>query len=118
MDELTCQSRLIPAEEAQRTGCFTSLPIRVHPRNGIADGATVKFTADWAKHVHDGREKRTHFCPSPVGNWNSFLYPEALPERLGTVSYLLDLGLIHDGEFTEWGHVYQLVGMWLTCLVG
>ncbi|KAJ6050483.1 uncharacterized protein N7446_010592 [Penicillium canescens] len=96
MDELTYQSRLIPTEEAQRTGCFTSLPIRIHPRNDIADGATAKFTADWAKHVHDGREKRTHFCPSPVGNWNSFLYPEALPERLGTVSYLLDLGLIHD----------------------
>ncbi|KAJ6020290.1 hypothetical protein N7499_003571 [Penicillium canescens] len=96
MDELTYLSRLIPTEEAQQTGCFTSLPIRVHPRNDIADGATVKFTADWAKHVRDGREKRTHFCVSPVGNWNSFLYPEAIPERLGTVSYLLDLGLIHD----------------------
>ncbi|KAL7760870.1 hypothetical protein ACKLNR_007405 [Fusarium oxysporum f. sp. zingiberi] len=96
MDELTYQSRLISREEAQRTGCFTSLPIRIHLRNDIADAATAKFIADWAKHFHDGREKRTHFCPSPVGNWNSLLYPEAMPERLGAVSYLSDLGLIHD----------------------
>ncbi|EXL91788.1 isoprenoid synthase domain-containing protein [Fusarium oxysporum II5] len=96
MDELTYQSRLIPREEAQRTGCFTSLPIRIHPRNDIADAATAKFIAEWAKHFHDGREKRARFCPSPVGNWNSLLYPEAMPERLGAVSYLLDLGLIHN----------------------
>nr|P9WER6.1 RecName: Full=Fusoxypene synthase; Short=FS; Includes: RecName: Full=Sesterterpenoid synthase; Includes: RecName: Full=Geranylfarnesyl diphosphate synthase; Short=GFDP synthase; AltName: Full=Bifunctional terpene synthase FoFS; Short=BFTS FoFS [Fusarium oxysporum]UPT51558.1 geranylgeranyl pyrophosphate synthase [Fusarium oxysporum] len=96
MDQLSYQSRLIPPEEAQQTGCFTSLPIRIHPRNDIADAATAKFIADWAKHVGDGREKRTHFCPSRVGNWNSLLYPEGLPERLGSVSYLLDLGLIHD----------------------
>ncbi|KAM5528310.1 geranylgeranyl pyrophosphate synthetase [Fusarium oxysporum f. sp. phaseoli] len=96
MDELEYQSRLIPKWEAQKTGCFTSLPIRIHPRNDIADAATAKFIADWTKYIKDGRENRTHFCPSPVGNWNSLLYPEGLPERLGSVSYLLDLGLIHD----------------------
>ncbi|KAL1796230.1 hypothetical protein ACET3X_004770 [Alternaria dauci] len=44
----------------------------------------------------DGRELHTHFSFSPVGNWSSLIYPEAIPERLGVLAYLSDLGLIHD----------------------
>lgn len=97
MEPLTYQSSLIPPIQANKTGCFTTLPIRIHPRNDLADAATHRFIREWAKHVGDGREKKTHFSFSSVGNWSALIYPEAIPERLGVLAYLSDLGLIHDG---------------------
>lgn len=54
---------------------------------------------DWAREMSDGRETRTFFSFSPAGNWSSLIYPEAIPERLGVLAYLSDLGLIHDGMY-------------------
>ncbi|KAK8091906.1 Ophiobolin F synthase [Apiospora hydei] len=98
MEPLSYQSKLVPADEASRTGCFTTLPIRIHPRDDLADTASHRFVRDWAREIGDGREKKTHFSFSPVGNWSSLIYPEAIPERLGVLAYLSDLGLIHDGK--------------------
>lgn len=99
MDPLLYRSRHVPAEEARETGCFTTLPIRVHLRDDLADAASRRFVGDWAREMGDGREKKTYFSFSPVGNWSSLIYPEAIPERLGVLAYLSDLGLIHDGKF-------------------
>lgn len=98
MESLSYQSKLIAHEEARQTGCFTTLPIRINPRNDLADAASHRFIKDWATEIGDGREKKTYFSFSPVGNWSSLIYPEAIPERLGVLAYLSDLGLIHDGE--------------------
>lgn len=98
MEKLSYQSRLVPADEAGQAGCFTTLPIRVHPRDDLANEASRRFVRDWAREIGDGREKKTHFSFSPVGNWSSLIYPEAIPERLGVLAYLSDLGLIHDGK--------------------
>ncbi|KAF2141602.1 uncharacterized protein K452DRAFT_271217 [Aplosporella prunicola CBS 121167] len=91
----------VSPEEAQKTGSFTTLPIRRHQRNDLADAASYRFIKDWATHVGDGREKKTHFSFSPVGNWSALIYPEAIPERLGILTYLSDLGLIHDDAGEE-----------------
>lgn len=99
IETLTYQSKLISAEEASETGCFTTLPIRLHPRDDLADAASRRFVKDWAREIGDGREQHTYFSFSPVGNWSSLIYPEAIPERLGVLAYLSDLGLIHDGKF-------------------
>ncbi|GKT67041.1 geranylgeranyl pyrophosphate synthetase [Colletotrichum tofieldiae] len=96
MEALSYQSKLVSADEAGRTGCFTTLPIRIHPRDDLADAASRRFVKDWAREIGDGREKQTFFSFSPVGNWSSLIYPEAIPERLGVLAYLSDLGLIHD----------------------
>jgi ophiobolin F synthase len=98
MEHITYQSQLIDNEEARKTGCFTTLPIRIHPRNDVADEASHRFIRDWALHIGDGREKTTQFSFSPVGNWSALIYPEAFTERLGVLTYLSDLGLIHDGK--------------------
>ncbi|KAF8250240.1 geranylgeranyl pyrophosphate synthase [Wilcoxina mikolae CBS 423.85] len=96
MEQIAYQSQLIDIEEARKTGCFTTLPIRIHPRKDVADAATHKFIRDWDLYIGDGREKKTHFSFSPVGNWTALIYPEAFTERLGILTYLSDLGLIHD----------------------
>lgn len=99
MGHLSYQSRLIPFDEARQTGCFTTLPLRIHPRDDLADAASRQFVKDWAREMRDGREQHTYFSFSPVGNWSSLIYPEAIPERLGVLAYLSDLGLIHDGIY-------------------
>ncbi|RAQ98645.1 geranylgeranyl pyrophosphate synthase [Stemphylium lycopersici] len=90
------QSRLIDPDEARRHGAFTTLPIRIHNRNDIADATAYRVLRDWGHHVGDGMEKKALTSFSHLGNLNAFTYVEALPERLGVLSYLLDLGLIHD----------------------
>ncbi|KAG6008147.1 hypothetical protein E4U21_004904 [Claviceps maximensis] len=93
---MSYQSTLISADEARRTGCFTTLPIRIHPLDDVANAASRRFVRDWEKIIGDGLEKQTHFSFSPVGNWSSLIYPEAITERLAVLAYLSDLGLIHD----------------------
>ncbi|KAL0256811.1 hypothetical protein SLS55_007620 [Diplodia seriata] len=99
--ELPYQSRLIAADEARQSGCFTTLPIRINPRDDLANAASHSFIKDWAAQIGDGRETKTHFSFSPVGNWSSLIYPEAIPARLGVLAYLSDLGLIHDDTGEE-----------------
>lgn len=109
METLSYQSRLVPADEARQTGCFTTLPIRIHPRDDLANSASRRFIRDWEREIGDGREKQTYFSFSPVGNWSSLIYPEAIPERLGVLAYLSDLGLIHDGNLPHPGSLRMFV---------
>lgn len=50
------------------TDCFTTLHIRPHPRNDLANIANRGFMRDGAREVGDGRETRTYFSFSPAGN--------------------------------------------------
>lgn len=99
MEKVFIQSRLLEPEEIQSTGAFTTLPIRIHKRNDIADASSTRVLKDWGCHVKDGMEKRVVTSFGRVGNLNSFAFTEALPERLAIVAYLLDLGFIHDGDY-------------------
>ncbi|KAI9844618.1 MAG: hypothetical protein M1837_005470 [Sclerophora amabilis] len=96
MDDVFIQSRLIDATEASKTGAFTTLPIRIHKRNDIANASSRRLLSDWGHYVGDGWEKRSLTSVSKLGNLNAFTYTEALPERLAVLTYLLDLGLVHD----------------------
>lgn len=98
-DHVFTQSRLIDPDEARKHGAFTTLPIRIHKRNDIADATARRVLYDWGHHVGDGMEKKALTSFSKLGNLNAFTYMEALPERLGVLAYLLDLGLIHDGIY-------------------
>lgn len=46
----------------------------------------------------DGWEVKSGSACSPVGNWCSLIFPEALPERLHSITYLANIGNIHDGK--------------------
>jgi hypothetical protein len=47
-----------------------------------------------------GKKKLPH-AYRPLGIPLFFLYPEALPERLGIVTYLTDFGTLLDGQFSS-----------------
>ncbi|KAK8129662.1 hypothetical protein PG999_002042 [Apiospora kogelbergensis] len=86
----------VSSEEARKTGCFTTLPIRIHRRNDIADEATLQSIRDWHQYVGDGWESRSGSAISPVGNWCAFIFPESLDDRLHSITYLANIGNIHD----------------------
>ncbi|KAG4430926.1 hypothetical protein IFR05_013584 [Cadophora sp. M221] len=93
----------VPVNEdvARRTGCFTTLPIRIHSRDDIANQATIKSVTDWGENVGDGWDKKSGSALCSVGNWCSFIFPESLPERLEVITYLANLGNIHDDACEE-----------------
>lgn len=99
LDVMWQQSVKIDVEVAKATGCFTTLPLRIHSRNDIADQATMGSIKDWGMHIGDGWEKYSGSCCSPVGNWGAFIFPESLPDRLGVITYLANMGNIHDGTY-------------------
>ncbi|KAK0113545.1 hypothetical protein ONS95_013796 [Cadophora gregata] len=86
---------------ARRTGCFTTLPIRIHCRDDIANQATLKSVKDWGQSMKDGWDKKSGSALCSVGNWCSFIFPESLPERLDVITYLTNLGNIHDDACEE-----------------
>lgn len=98
VDGVWTNSVPVDSEAARKTGCFTSLPIRIHAQNEIADQATRLSVEDWHVHIGDGWEQRSGSSWSPVGNWGAFIFPESQPERLGVVTYLANMGNIHDGK--------------------
>lgn len=90
----------IPIDDSQvkATGSFTTLPVRINKRNDVADAWSQRMLDDWGRHIGDGQEHLSLISPSALGNLCSFSFPESPPERLGLVTYLCDLGLIHDGK--------------------
>ncbi|KAF6809680.1 geranylgeranyl pyrophosphate synthase [Colletotrichum sojae] len=96
MDYIWEHSTDVDHEVALSTGCFTTLPIRIHRQNNIADDATKQSVQDWGSYIGDGWESKSGSSWSPVGNWGAFIFPESLPERLGVITYLANMGNIHD----------------------
>ncbi|KAK4184402.1 isoprenoid synthase domain-containing protein [Podospora australis] len=92
----------IPRDEVHRPGskAFTTMPVRRNNRDDIADAGSFALVRDWELHVQDGNERLFHGCVGPSGNYNSYMWPECLPERLGILSYLNSLSFLHD-DLTE-----------------
>lgn len=87
----------VARETVVKSGSLTSLPVRIHRHDSLADVGAKCLTGDWGRIMGDGQEKKSNGSPSVAGNWGSFIWPECLPDRLGLLSYLLDAGCLHDG---------------------
>jgi ophiobolin F synthase len=83
---------------ASKEVCFTTLPVRISKYADIADEAMNRCLQDWGKHINDDREKLSKTTFSEHGNFNAFVFAEAMPERLGLVSYVNDLAFLDDGK--------------------
>lgn len=98
MDQLFLNSREISRDEVLKTGSFTSLQVRINHRDDLANAATHKLLDDWNTQVGDGGGKALNSSLCDLGNWCSLVFPETQYERLAVLTYLTDLGLIHDGN--------------------
>ncbi|PYH70516.1 bifunctional terpene synthase/polyprenyl synthetase family protein [Aspergillus vadensis CBS 113365] len=92
-------SRPIDAEAIKKTPSFTTLPIRINERTDVADSATRRALRDWDHCLHDGLADKALISISELGNLGAFAYPEVPPERLAILTYLTDLGMLHDDGY-------------------
>ncbi|KAL4902036.1 hypothetical protein BDW74DRAFT_187032 [Aspergillus multicolor] len=99
MDEIWVHSRPIATEAVRNTASFTTLPVRINERNDVANAATKRALQDWDDALHDGLADRALISFSELGNLGAFAYPEAPPERLAILTYLTDLGMLHDDGY-------------------
>lgn len=96
-EQLFPHCRLIDAEELSKTGSFTALQARINYRDDVANAATLQLLADWKSFIGDDNEQESNSSLCELGNWCSLVFPDSSPERLSILTYLTDLGLIHDG---------------------
>ncbi|TLS26487.1 hypothetical protein PpBr36_04268 [Pyricularia pennisetigena] len=100
-EELYPYSEPVARETVVASGALTSLPVRIHRHNDLADAGAICLTGDWGRIMGDGQDKKSNGSPCGVGNWGSFIWPESLPDRLGLLCYLLDVGCFHDDACEE-----------------
>ena len=91
--------RAITPEELSRSGSFTSLEARINLRDDVANAATRRLLAVWKSFVGDGNEQESNSSLCELGNWCALVFPDSSADRLAVLTYLTDMGLIHDGAY-------------------
>lgn len=99
MSDVFINSHPIDLPEVRQTGTFSTIPPRINKRNDLANAAASRLLADWGSNIGDGMQERYVLFSSPVGNLGSFVFVEALPELLGLLRYLLNLGTLVYGKY-------------------
>ena len=95
-EEIWVHSRQLDPEEVRQTGCFTTLPVRIHKQDDIADVASRRLATEWAEVMGDGSKTEPACLYSDKGDYSSFFYPESRPERLGLMAYLTESAFIRN----------------------
>ena len=90
-------SRLVDAAEVKKSGCFTSLPVRISLYDNVADNTAKDGNRVWHWFVGDELDTATSETSSPAGNLCSFLYPECAPARVEAMAHINELLLIQKG---------------------
>lgn len=77
-------------------GLCDGIPLRVHRNSDTDEAGTIRLRSDWRKYVgplplasHGGNM-------GPIYNFTSVAIPECRPDRLEIVSYIMELGFLHD----------------------
>ncbi|KZL76602.1 geranylgeranyl pyrophosphate synthetase [Colletotrichum incanum] len=100
-EELYPYSIPVDRETVVKSGALTTLPVRIHKHDDLADAGAICLTGDWGRIMKDGQDKKSNGSPCIVGNWGSFIWPESIPDRMGLLCYLLDVGCFHDDACEE-----------------
>ncbi|WQF89954.1 Putative polyprenyl synthetase, isoprenoid synthase domain superfamily [Colletotrichum destructivum] len=100
-EELYPYSVPVDRETVVRSGALTTLPVRIYKHDDLADAGAICLTGDWGRIMRDGQDKKSNGSPCVVGNWGSFIWPESIPDRMGLLCYLLDVGCFHDDACEE-----------------
>lgn len=75
--ELYPYSISVDRQKVIDSGALTSLPVRIHRDDDLADAGALCLTNDWERIMKDGQDKRSNGSPCTVGNWGSFIWPES-----------------------------------------
>ncbi|KAN0083195.1 Isoprenoid synthase domain containing protein [Elaphomyces granulatus] len=92
-------SRELDRDALKRAGCFTTFRARINIRDDLANTGMIRADKDWATAKNQQWHGNTVGCTfSPVGTAASFMYLECLPDRMEVISYLNELGFLHDDD--------------------
>jgi hypothetical protein len=81
----------------REAGCFTTMEARLNKWDEFANSGAKRAVNDYARAFGLERHNYAPCLCSPGGNMVSFSYPEVLPDRMELISYITELGLLHDG---------------------
>ena len=73
------------------------MPCRIHQQNDIAAATAKRVNVEWATVTKEAVESTDVIAGSPIGYASSLLFPECLPQRLETITSLIQLGGHYDG---------------------
>ncbi|RDA93524.1 hypothetical protein CP533_4005 [Ophiocordyceps camponoti-saundersi (nom. inval.)] len=96
-DQCFQNSRPVDIECIKASGAFTQLASQISRYDDLADIGSGRARKDFTS--LSGSSPSFDACGSSVGNVNSFLYFDCLPDRLEVLSYTTELAFLHD-DFT------------------
>ncbi|RAK94795.1 bifunctional terpene synthase/polyprenyl synthetase family protein [Aspergillus ibericus CBS 121593] len=96
-------SRLVDKAEVEKSGCFTTLPVRISLYDDVADSTAKHGNRVWHWFIGDGVDTATSETSSPVGNLCSFLFPECAPGRVEAMAHINELLLIQKDILNDGG---------------
>ncbi|KAI0517898.1 fusicoccadiene synthase [Xylaria bambusicola] len=99
-------SHVIDPRSYDNLGLCDGIPLRVHRNADLEEAGTIRLRDDWRKYV--GPLPGTNGGNiGPVYSFTSVTIPECLPDRLEVVSYVMELGFLHD-DLTDTSKVDEL----------
>ncbi len=94
-------SREYDLTSAQKQGCWSTLPLRIHKDEQLAIEASYEFLRDWEEAVGKGTDLDATISLCANGHFVALTIPECLPERLRIITRLSDFSYIYDGKLQE-----------------
>ncbi|RCI12704.1 hypothetical protein L249_1254 [Ophiocordyceps polyrhachis-furcata BCC 54312] len=93
-DQGFVNSSPVDAQRIKQTGAFTRFASQISKHDDQADVGTRRARHDFSSLT--GFSPSFDACGSPVGNFNSLLYFDCLPDRIEMLSYFTELAFLHD----------------------
>jgi hypothetical protein len=95
-DQPFLSSKPIDLARIKDTSAFTRFAARISNSDYLADAGSRRARLDYLALVSHSPPHCA--CESPVGNFNSLMYFDCLPDRMEILSYFNELAFLHDGE--------------------
>ncbi|KAI1346128.1 fusicoccadiene synthase [Xylaria sp. FL0043] len=89
-------SRLVNQASHDREGLCNGIPLRVHQDIDVEEAGIIRLRNDWQKYTGSLPSASLGGSMGPIYNFTSATIPECHPSRLEIVSYVMELGFLHD----------------------
>jgi hypothetical protein len=91
-------SRQLDRDALKHVGCFTTFQAWINMRDDLANAGMIRADKDWAMAKNQPWSNTSVGCTySSVGSVTGLAYFDCLPDRIEALSYLNELGFLHNG---------------------
>ncbi|KAI1271807.1 fusicoccadiene synthase [Xylaria sp. FL0933] len=89
-------SRLVKPASHDKEGLCNGIPLRVHQDIDVEEAGIIRLRNDWRRYTGSLPLASLGGSMGPIYNFTSAIIPECHPSRLEIVSYVMELGFLHD----------------------